>query len=62
MIKLFSGTGVFYRGFAFFVVDRPDGIAQFAFDIGNPAGCRGIAVIVFDIGHNLFVSRHRITL
>ena len=62
VIELFSRTGVFYRGFAFFVINRPDGIAQFAFDIGNPAGCGGIAVLVFDIGHNLFVCRHRFTL
>ena len=60
--KLVVGAEVSYGGGVVPVVTMAYGIAQFVFDIGNPAGFNGIAVLVFDIGHNLFVCRHRITL
>ena len=62
MVELFWGAGVFCGGSGFFVVGASHWVAQFAFDIGNPAGCGGIAVLVFDEGNNLFVCWHESTL
>ena len=61
-IKLVVGTGVFYWGRVVSIVTMAYGKTQFAFDIGDPAGFNGIAVFVFDIGDNLFVCWHNITL